>query len=42
MSDSEVKVVTSPLLGQHNEDVLGEWLGYSPAKVAELKEAKAI
>jgi crotonobetainyl-CoA:carnitine CoA-transferase CaiB-like acyl-CoA transferase len=35
-------VMTSPLLGEHNEEVLGEWLGYSPATVAELREAKAI
>jgi formyl-CoA transferase len=42
LSDSEVKVVASPLLGQHNEEVLYEWLGYTPAQVAELTEAKAI
>jgi formyl-CoA transferase len=42
MSDSEVEVMTSPLLGQHNEEVLGEWLGYSSARVAELKAANAI
>jgi formyl-CoA transferase len=42
LSDSEVKVVASPLLGQHNEEVLCEWLGYTPAQVAELTEAKAI
>jgi formyl-CoA transferase len=42
MTDSEVQVVTSPLLGEHNEEVLGEWLGYNAAQVAELKEAKAI
>ncbi|MGE3270050.1 MAG: CaiB/BaiF CoA transferase family protein [Chloroflexota bacterium] len=42
MTDSEVPVVTSPLLGQHNEDVLSEWLGYSPEKVRKLKEANAI
>jgi formyl-CoA transferase len=42
MSDSQVAVQTSPLLGQHNEDVLGEWLGYPPEKVAKLKESKAI
>jgi formyl-CoA transferase len=42
LSDSEVSVVTSPLLGQHNEEVLSEWLGYSPARVAELSDSKAI
>ncbi len=42
MSDSEVAVVASPLLGQHNEEVLGQWLGYDSARVQELKAAKAI
>ncbi len=42
MSDSEVPLVTSPLLGQHNEEVLAEWLGYDAGRVAELKEAGAI
>jgi formyl-CoA transferase len=42
MSDSEVAVVASPLLGQHNEDVLREWLGYDKARVQELKAANAI
>jgi formyl-CoA transferase len=42
MSDSEVAVVASPLLGEHNQDVLSEWLGYDAAKVQQLKEAKAI
>jgi formyl-CoA transferase/CoA:oxalate CoA-transferase len=26
-----------PLLGQHNEDVYGSWLGLSPTEVAKLK-----
>jgi formyl-CoA transferase len=42
MTDSEVAVVASPLLGEHNEAVLSEWLGYDAAKVQELKQAKAI
>ena len=42
MTDSEVAVVASPLLGEHNEAVLSEWLGYDAAKVQQLKEAKAI
>ena len=42
MTDSEVAIVASPLLGEHNEDVLGEWLGYDAAKVQELKAARAI
>ena len=31
-----------PLLGEHTEKVLAEWLGYSASRIAELKEAKAI
>jgi formyl-CoA transferase len=42
MSDTRVEVVTSPLLGQHTEEVLSDWLGLGPAQVAELREAKAI
>jgi formyl-CoA transferase len=42
MSNSDVLVTPAPLLGQHNEEVLGEVLGYTPEKVAELREAKLI
>ncbi len=42
MSNSDVPVTPAPLLGQHNEEVLGEVLGYTPEKVAELREAKLI
>jgi formyl-CoA transferase len=42
MSNSAVPVTPAPLLGQHNEEVLGEVLGYTPEKVAELREAKLI
>jgi len=35
MSDSHVPVVTSPLLGQHTEEILREWLGRVPAEVGE-------
>jgi crotonobetainyl-CoA:carnitine CoA-transferase CaiB-like acyl-CoA transferase len=27
----------APLLGQHNEEVLGRWLGLPPTEVAKLK-----
>jgi formyl-CoA transferase len=33
---------TGPKLGEHNELVLAEWLGYSNARVAELKAAGII
>jgi formyl-CoA transferase len=42
MSDSEVALVAAPLLGQHNEDVYAEWLGYPAEKVAKLRDARAI
>jgi CoA:oxalate CoA-transferase len=31
-----------PLLGQHNEQILRELLGYSPDEVAKLREEKVI
>lgn len=32
----------SPLLGQHTEEVLRDWLGYSAEKIAELRAEKII
>ncbi|MDO8532751.1 MAG: CoA transferase [Dehalococcoidia bacterium] len=32
----------APALGQHTEDVLGEWLGYTPAKIAALRKSHAV
>jgi formyl-CoA transferase len=37
LSDSPVKIETSPLLGQHNEDVYVRELGLAPERLAELK-----
>ncbi len=37
LSDSPVKVETSPLLGQHNEEVFVGELGLDPKRFAELK-----
>ena len=31
-----------PLLGQHTDEVLAEWLDYSAAEIAELRESGAI
>jgi formyl-CoA transferase len=42
MSGSNVSVQVAPLLGQHNEEVLGELLGYSPEEVAALREADVL
>jgi formyl-CoA transferase len=41
MSDSETEVTRSPLLGEHNDEVLAQ-LGYSKDQIAELREAKVI
>ena len=37
MSGNDVKVKPAPLLGQHNEDVLSDWLGMSDDDMAALK-----
>ena len=42
LSDSPVEVTTAPLLGQHNADVYGEYLGYDDEKLNALKEQKVI
>jgi formyl-CoA transferase len=42
MSGSNVPVEAAPLLGQHNEEVLGELLGYSPEQVAALHEERVL
>ncbi len=41
LSDSETEVKRSPLLGEHNEEVLAE-LGYSKSDIAALRESKII
>ena len=33
---------TGPKLGEHNESVFKEWIGYDAARVAQLKEAGII
>ncbi len=42
MSDTNVKVAPAPLLGEHNESVLADWLGLSADDVATLKKDGAI
>jgi formyl-CoA transferase len=37
MSDSKVTVEASPLLGAHNAEVYGDWIGLSEADLAALK-----
>ncbi|MET1074252.1 MAG: formyl-CoA transferase [Umezawaea sp.] len=41
LSDSPVDIETSPLLGEHNDEVLGA-LGYSPEQLGELRAAGVI
>ncbi|PRY42197.1 formyl-CoA transferase [Umezawaea tangerina] len=41
LSDSPVDIGTSPLLGEHNDEVLGA-LGYSPEQLGELRTAGVI
>jgi formyl-CoA transferase len=42
MTDTQVEITTSPLLGEHNDAVYGELLGKSPEQVAELRAEKVI
>jgi len=42
LSDSEVEVTRSPLLGEHTEEILTEVLEYSADEIAEIKQSGAI
>ena len=42
LSKSPTEVIPAPLLGQHNEEIYKEWLGYSKEKMAQLKTEKVI
>jgi len=42
LSDNDVVVERSPLLGEHSEDILSNVLGYSAEEIASLKEAGAV
>jgi len=42
LSDSEVSVERSPLLGEHTEEVLKDVLGYSDSEVDAIRESGAI
>jgi formyl-CoA transferase len=42
LSKSPVEVIPAPLLGQHNEEVYKEWMGYTKKDLAKLKEEKVI
>jgi len=42
LSDNDVTVTRSPLLGEHTDEVLSEVLGYSAEEIAAFKEAGAV
>jgi formyl-CoA transferase len=42
LSDNDVEVTRSPLLGEHTDEVLTEVLGYSAEEIAAFKEAGAV
>ena len=42
LSDTEVEVTRSPLLGEHTDEILADVLGYSPEEIAEIKESGAV
>ncbi len=42
LSDSEVDVERSPLLGEHTDEILSNVLGYSTDEIAAMREAGAI
>ncbi len=42
MSDSKVPIKSSPLHGEHNEDIYGDWLGYSAEEVKAMRERDVI
>ncbi len=42
LSDSEVEVERSPLLGEHTDEILGDVLGYSADEIAQIKQSGAV
>ena len=42
LSDSEVEVTRSPLLGEHTDEVLADVLGYSAEEITVIRESGAI
>jgi formyl-CoA transferase len=41
-SESPAVVTRSPLLGEHNEEVLSQVLGYTPDEVAAIQRSGAL
>ncbi len=42
LSDSPAEIVSSPLLGEHTEEILTEMLGYTAADVQRMRDAGAV
>ena len=42
LSESDVEVERSPLLGEHTDEVLSEVLEYSEQEIAEIRESGAV
>ncbi len=42
LSDSDVAVERSPLLGEHTDEILSEVLGYSPEEISSIRESGAV
>jgi formyl-CoA transferase len=42
LSDNDVVVERSPLLGEHSEEILAEVLGYGSDEIAALKESGVV
>ena len=42
LSDTEVEVKRSPLLGEHTDEILADVLGYSAEEIAEIHESGAV
>ena len=42
LSDSEAKVLSSPLLGEHTEEVLKDFLGTSASEIKNLRKGGVI
>ena len=42
LSDTEVEVTRSPLLGEHTDEILSEVLGYSATEIAEIHDSGAV
>jgi hypothetical protein len=42
MTDTPWRTERAPLLGEHNAEIYGEWLGLEPAELSLLRERGVI